>query len=128
MTIVKLPPKPAAPAEDVVIDYSLPRDEPWSPAKLYSRSTSKRRLTFLELMVWAINHVESIETRAEWSAFEAELIATRQEWSDRPIPWRGVTKDPEAFRSAVVGMAEVFANSTVQTGVDYASRKTDPLG
>lgn len=75
MTVVKKRRRPTAPPEEddvFEIDYSKPKDGPWSPAQLYSRSDSSRRVMFLELMVWAIQHVESIRTRREWEDFKKE--------------------------------------------------------
>lgn len=99
----------------------------WDTSRLYSRGQEKRRVMFLELMVWAIHCIESIETRREWEAFTAELVETRKEvWGDRPWP---KATDNDAFLEHVRKMAHVFANSdsNSETGVLYDRRETNPL-
>jgi hypothetical protein len=82
-------------------------------------------MIFLELMVWAIHCVESIETRSEWEAFLKELVETRKEvWSERP--WSRATENA-AYLAHVRDMASVFANADPSGGVSYPSRRISPL-
>jgi hypothetical protein len=131
MTVVKTKRKTKQPAgEDVfVVDYSEHRDGPWSPSKLYSTSPAKRRVTFLELMVWAIHHIESFETRDEYEDFLKELVETRELVMASPTrPWANATND-DSFLRHISDIAAVFANldATATTGVNYPGRKTNPL-
>jgi hypothetical protein len=127
--IVKLKRKATPEQERVVYAFGTQGpngDGPWSAAKLYGKGEDGRRVTFLELMAWAINSIESIETRKEWEAFTAQLKETRERvWGERP--WPGATDDAK-FQAHVKHMAHVFANSHTDTGVKYERRKTNPLG
>lgn len=127
MTVVKIKPKKQTAADEdvIVLDYSKPKDGPWTPRDVYTRNPSHRRVLFLELMVWAIYYVESIDTRREWDEFKKELVKTRERIMN-PRPWTKATDD-ECFREHVQEMAAVFANADAEVGVSYPSRKTDPL-
>ncbi len=111
------------PQEEVIeADFSKPSNAPWSPAKLYSRSPKFRRILLLELLARAIRETESIKTYAEWEAFKRDLAEAREEvWGARP--WPGVD-DNDAYLKHVNDIADVFANSHADTGVEYPRRKS----
>lgn len=127
--IVKVPKKKLRPPDDdeevIEISYQQSKDDPWGPDRLYRRGRDGRRITFLELIAWAIVQAESCETRGEAEAFAEELKRTRKDvWGSRP--WKDGTDDA-AFRDHVLAMANVFANSDSRGGVSYPGRKTVPV-
>jgi hypothetical protein len=83
-------------------------------------SEEGRRITFLELMAWAIIQAESARTREQWNKFQADLTRNRIErWL--PMPWPGA-KRPERFEHHVLRMARAFT-----TGGRYSARREQPL-
>jgi hypothetical protein len=72
-------------------------------------SEEGRRITFLELMAWAVIQAESHQTREDWNKFQAEITANRIEhWLEHP--WSRA-KQPDAFERHVLAMARAFTTN-----------------
>jgi hypothetical protein len=99
-------------------------DQSWNGDSVYNLGHEYRRVLFLELMAWAICHVESFDTREEADAFFAELKRTRRErWGE--MPWPRSASDPEAYFRNIRVMADVFAHA--DGDVNFPNRRTSPL-
>jgi hypothetical protein len=122
MTKVKVRNRKPDEATPPKLERLPPSAEEWSPSRLYKRrSAEKRRITFLELMTWAIYQAETCGSRTDFLAFERELIEVRQhEYVTRP--WNGAT-ELEPFLRHVVSMATAFTAETPA----YPARRRQPI-
>lgn len=92
-----------------------------SRERLYEkRSVKNRRVTFLELVAWAIGVIEDLPDEAAFRRFEESLQRARREGGWGTTPWPKATQ-PDRFHEHVARMAEGF---TVRRG-DYAARTLD---
>lgn len=107
---------------------SIAANEPssWGPFSLYGKDVAARRIYFLELLAWAIHHVESFHTREEATEFGKRLTETRKaEWG--PHPWRGASRSGVAYLDHVRAMADVFAHAPRAEEALYPNRERQPL-
>lgn len=84
-------------------------------------SEEGRRITFLELMAWAVRQAEEAsKTKAEWGKFQADLTANRvKHWL--PMPWKRATQEEE-FKRHVLAMSDAYT-----TNGRYPLRREQPL-
>jgi hypothetical protein len=79
----------------------------------------------LELMAWAVRHVETFQTKEEAQQFFKELRENRE--ATRGIrPWRGI-QDDERFCEHVLAITDTCANSNGPAEAMYPNRTHQPL-
>jgi hypothetical protein len=99
----------------------------WGPIPLYGKDVPARRIYFLELIAWAIHHVESFHTREEATDFGKHLTETRKAVWGEGKPWRGAAHSGMAFLDHVRAMADVFAHAPSAEEALYPNREHQPL-
>ncbi len=124
-TVVRRKRRPAPEPDDVEYDppgrgESAPKPDraPELPA-IYLHQEEGRRIDLLELLAWAICHIEAMD-RDQVIEFGREMVEVRErEWG--PHPWSGA-KRPERFLTHVGQMAKDFTTNPVR----YRNRNRQP--
>jgi hypothetical protein len=89
--------------------------------------TPARRIYFLELIAWAIHHVESFHTREEATEFGQHLTETREAVWGEGKPWLRAADSGKAYLDHVRAMADVFAHAASAEEALYPNREHQPI-